>query len=281
MDGSGHARQRLQGALVYALLVFACAVIIVPFIWMASTSVKASSRDVWSRGLLSLIPRSFTLDWYVGLFRKLPVGQLIFNSVVVSVGSTVLNVIICALAADALARRRIVGARAILFFFVAMMIVPQEVIAIPLYLIMASMGLLNSHEGLILALAAEGMSIVILYRFFAEVPTEIIDAAKVDGATDLQLMCRIMLPLAMPALMTVVLIQFIQSWNAFIIPLVVAQEMSMYTLQIGMAFLNTDLYVQFESLMAMGALITVPTIVIFALTQRSVIRGITAGALKG
>jgi multiple sugar transport system permease protein len=281
MDGSGRVRHRLRVAFVYALLVCACAVIIVPFIWMASTSVKASSRDVWARGLLSLIPRSFTLDWYVGLFHKLPIGQLIFNSVVASLGSTVLNVIICALAADALARRRIVGAKAILFFFVAMMIVPQEVIAIPLYLIMASMGLLNTHEGLILALAAEGMSIVILYRFFAEVPTEIIDAAKVDGATDLQLICRIMLPLAMPALMTVVLIQFIQSWNAFIIPLVVAQEMSMYTLQVGMAFLNTDLYVQFESLMAMGALITIPTIVIFALTQRSVIRGITAGALKG
>jgi multiple sugar transport system permease protein len=232
-------------------------------------------------GLQSIIPRSLTSDWYVGLFRKLPIGRFIFNSLVVSLGSTIVNVVICVLAADAMARRRVVGARFIFLFFVAMMIVPQEVIAIPLYLVMAGMGLLNTYEGLIFALAAEGLSILILYRFFVEVPTEIIDAAKVDGASEVQVTYQIMLPLAMPALMTVILVQFIQSWNAFIIPLVVAQEMAMYTLQVGMAFLNTDLHVQFESLMAMGGLITLPTILIFALTQRQVIRGITAGALKG
>lgn len=140
--------------------------------------------------------------------------------------------------------------------------------------------MLNSYEGIIFSLSAEALSIIILYRFFREIPDEIIEAAYIDGASELSLIFRIIFPLSWPAVMTAILLQFITSWNAFIIPLITAIDERLYTLQIGMSYFSSALYVDFKSIMALGSIITIPIILIYIFTQKRVIRGITAGAVK-
>jgi multiple sugar transport system permease protein len=161
-----------------------------------------------------------------------------------------------------------------------MMIVPQELVAVPMFLTLSRLKMLDTYHGVILALSAEGFAILILYRFFVQLPLEIIEAARIDGANDLQLLWRVVLPLARPAIGTVILLQFIMAWNAFMLPLIVARDSKMLNLQVAMAHFNTQWQIDFRAIMAVGSIITVPVLIVFVLTQRTLIRGITAGAVK-
>lgn len=266
---------------LYILLIAIALLIIYPCVWMVLTPFKTSS-EVWSTSLRSLIPRQFSWDLYEKVLEvaTIPIWVYIKNSLVTSLGSVAINVTACILAAYALARRRLIGENLFILFFTAMMIIPQQVIAVPLYLVLNDMKLLDTYSGVILSLSAEGLSIVVLYRFFREIPQELIDAAKVDGATEFDVVTRIVIPLSWPAVTTVILLQFIASWNAFIIPLVSTISQEKYTLQVVMAYFSTSLYVKFRLIMAVGTIITIPSILIYVLTQRKIIEGMTAGALK-
>lgn len=269
--------------MIYAFLILVGMAIIYPFLWMFITSFKLSEAAIFDRRILGVF--SFK---DVGLVNFIRLGELsapplltmTWNTIITSICATTLNVVVSFLASYMLAKHRVAGGKYVLLFFLSMMIIPQQVITVPLYLILNSLKLLNTHAGIILSLSAEALSIIILYRFFKEIPDDIIDAAYIDGASEIYLMVKIIFPLSWSAVMTVILIQFITSWNAFIIPLVTAIDDSLYTLQIGMSYFSNSLFVDFKSIMALGSIITIPIIIIYIITQKRVIRGITAGAIK-
>lgn len=254
-----------------------------PYIWMFFTSLRGTANELFGTNIIDyFFMKNFSFESYKSLHTigTISIFKLLFNSIITSFGATIVNLILCILVADTLARKNFFGKNAILFFFLATMIIPQEVIAVPLYLVLNEIGLFNTYIGLILSLAAEGFSIIILYRFFKEIPKEIIESAKLDGADDFRIIKNIILPLGRSAIFTVLILQFITTWNSFIIPLIASRGEKMYTLQIGMAFFNTSWDIDFRAIMAMGTIITLPIIIIFIFTQRYVIKGITSGAVK-
>lgn len=283
---SASTKRRLKRAMtmlvVYAILILVTMLIVYPFIWMVLTSMRTSNAEIWSTDLRDMIPRRLTLEAYRGLtdIGTFSVYRLAANSFIFSLGATLVNALCCTLAAYALTNPKLILGKVLLLFFLTMMIVPQELVAVPVFLTVHSLKMLNTYRGVILALSAEGFAILILYRFFAQLPTEITEAARIDGANELQLLWRIVLPLARPAIGTVVLLQFIMAWNAFMMPLILTSDDKMLNLQVAMAHFNTQFSIDFRAIMAVGSIITIPVLVIFILTQRTLIRGITAGAVK-
>ena len=269
--------------LIYAFLVLVSIVIIYPFLWMLITSFKLSESAMFDRDIFAIFKlRNTGFENYYSLanISSPPLLKMAFNSIFTAVGATAVNTIVCFFASYMLAKHKVVGGKFLLFFFISMMIIPQQVIAVPLYLVLNYLELINTYQGIIFSLSAEGLSIIILYRFFKEIPSEIIEASYLDGASEFQLMYKVILPLSWPAVMTAILIQFITAWNAFIIPLIAALDESLYTLQIGAAYFSSSLYVDFRSIMALSSIITIPIIVMYVLTQKRVIKGITTGAIK-
>jgi len=250
---------------------------------MLIASLKLSDRAMFNKSIFEIFKfKDIGFGNYsalVGLSSP-PLLIMALNSIVTAVVSTLINIVVCFFAAYMLAKHKVVGGKYLFFFFISTMIIPQEVVAVPLYLVLISLGLINSYQGIILSLSAESLSIIILYRFFKEIPNEIIEASYIDGASELNLIFKIIFPLSWPAVMGAILIQFITSWNAFIIPLITAIDENLYTLQIGMSYFSNTLFIDFRSIMALGSIITIPIILIYVLTQKRVIKGITAGSIK-
>ncbi|MCL5072582.1 MAG: carbohydrate ABC transporter permease [Actinobacteria bacterium] len=269
--------------LIYGFLILLSIIIVYPFLWMLIASLKLSDNAMFSQSIFEIFKfKDIGFKNYTTLasISSPPLLKMAVNSIVTTIGSTVINIVVCFFAAYMLAKHKVAGGKFLFFFFISMMIIPQEVVAVPLYLVLNSLGLINSYQGIIYSLSAEALSIIILYRFFKEIPNEIIEASYIDGASELNLIFKIIFPLSWPAVMSAILLQFIGSWNAFIIPLITAVDERLYTLQIGMTYFSSSLYVDFRSIMALGSIITIPIILIYILTQKRVIQGITAGAIK-
>jgi ABC-type glycerol-3-phosphate transport system permease component len=268
---------------MYTFLVLIGIVVIYPFLWMFLTSFKLSEAAIFNRNLLSVfLFRDVGLANYIvlGNFTSPPLLTMTANTFIYAALATAINAVVSFFAAYMLAKHKVIGGRIVFFFFLSLMIIPQEVITVPLYLVLNSLHMINTYHGIILSLSAEALSIVILYRFFREIPDEIIDAAYIDGSSELRLMFSIILPLSWSAIMTAILIQFISAWNAFIIPLVTAMDEKLYNLQIGMAYFSGALHVDFKSIMSLGSIITIPILAMYILTQKRIVRGITSGAIK-
>ena len=246
-------------------------------------SLKQSDQALFAKSIFEIFKfEEIGLRNYSALtsLSSPPLLIMAVNSIVTSVVSTLVNVICCFFAAYMLAKHKVIGGKFLLFFFVSTMIIPQQVVAVPLYLVLISLGLINTYQGIILSLSAESLTLIILYRFFKEIPKEIIEASYIDGASELDVIFKIIFPLAWPAVMSAILIQFITSWNAFIIPLISAIDESLYTLQIGMSYFSNTLFVDFKSIMTLGTIITIPIILVYFITQKRVIKGITTGSIK-
>jgi len=281
-------RRLLNGirlALVYAILAAAAVTILYPYAWMVVASLRPTHKDMWDTGLISgVIPNDVSLEAYQFLMDRVGAGEFsmwVKNSLIFSVGGTLLNVLVCLLAAYALSNRDLPGGRILLVFFLVTMVIPQQLVGIQLYLVVNDLGLTNTYTGIVLPLAAEAFSILIMYRFFMEMPSEILDAARIDGANELGVLRRVVMPLARPVIGTVLLQQFVASWNAFTVPLILGQQNQFRNLQVAMAYFNNELNMNFRAIMALGSLITIPVLILFVMTQKTLIRGITAGAIKG
>ncbi len=276
-------RKNLIGIIIFIIILVVSLTMAYPYIWMFGTSFKETKGELFSTNMIDYFSiKSFTLENYKNLSSSGNVSlfKMLFNSTVLAIGGTIINLIFCILVADTLSRKKIFGKNAILFFFIVTMIIPVEVVAIPLYLVLIELHLFNTYIGVILSLSAEAVSVLILYRFFKEIPREIVESAMIDGANDFRIIKNIILPLGRSAIYTVIILQFVSCWNAFIIPLIASRGEAMHTLQIGMSFYNNAWNVDFRSIMAMGTIITLPVIIIFIFTQRLVIKGITGGAVK-
>jgi len=274
----------LPSILVHGLLAMIVVVIVYPFLWMITASLRPTVQDIWSTDLVkAVIPERISLTFYRNLI-SLGAGRFFLwtkNSLIFTLGSTAVNIAFCSMAGYALASRDLPGRGILLVFFLAMMVIPSSLVIIPMFLVVNSLKMLNTYPGVFLPMAAEAFSVLVLYRFFSELPHEILEAARMDGAHEWGVLWRIALPLARPAIGAVLLRQFIVGWNAFTLPLVLGQDARLRNLQVAMTYFNNLISVDFGSIMAVGSTITLPVLIVFMFTSRTLIRGITAGALKG
>lgn len=270
--------KRLLG---YAVLVFFAAMFILPFAMALANSFK--SRAEVAASPLTLIPDEPTLRAYEAMTQT-AIPRWTLNSIIVTIMVTLGRLFLDSLAGYALSRLDFPGRRAIFALVVGVLAIPPIVLAIPRYLILGQLGMLDTYGGLILPLAVDAFGIFLMKTFFDSIPREMEEAARIDGASIFQTYWRIILPLAAPGLIALTILSFQASWNEFLHPLIAApSNPDLRTLPVGLATLrgfggeNLD----FPLLLGASLLITVPVAIIFFTFQRYFVQGVAASGVKG
>ncbi|MBF0721078.1 carbohydrate ABC transporter permease [Sanguibacter inulinus] len=263
------------------VLVALALLVLVPILWMISTSFKTQLDAATST---SLVPDPATLDSYRPLTAwggKSPVVRWFFNSVVTATVTTALVVSTAALAAYALARFTFRGRGIVFSLVIATLFLPGFVFLIPTYLISDSLGILDSLLALMLPPVGGAFGVFFLRQFFLGLPRELEEAARIDGASDVRIFASVMLPLAQPALSTIAVITFLASWNDFLWPVYALSTTSTLTLPAGLPLLQSA-YIANQPLIMAGAVIaSVPALLVFVFFQRKIIESVATAGLKG
>lgn len=231
----------------------------------------------------SLAPYSFpaTTENYYRVVQDIAIGRYFVNSLLVALGSVLLTLLLCSLAAYPLAKLRFKGRNVLFVVILSTLIFPEQLILIPLYVMSVNyFQFQDSFHGLILPFAANGLGIFLLRQVYYSIPNELIEAARIDGASEFGIWWRILLPLIKPGLATLAIITFVMSWNNFLWPLLMLSDTSMFTLPIGLSYLRGFFSGNLRSVAAGIVIATLPIIIVFMIFQRHFIRGL-AGAVKG
>ena len=253
---------------------------LVPFAWMLFLSVQPGAGGDLS--LQALSSARFTLEHYAELLKQSAFPRYLFNSLFVATVVVGGNVLTGAMVGYALARKRFFGNRALTWGVIATLMVPKQVLMIPLYLVLAKLHLLNTYAALILPFFVDAFSIFLVRQYVMQLPHELEDAARVDGAGELRIFATIVLPLLRPALAVVAINGFLLNWNSFLFPLIFTDSDKLRTLPVGLAlFAQGEHAVDWGLLMAGSTISAVPVLLAFVIFQRQIIEGITAGAEKG
>lgn len=264
---------------IYLLLVIGLLLLVGPFIWMILGSFKTTGElrqvpPTW-------LPESPTLANYQELFSRQNFLRFFANSTIVAALVTAGNVVFCSMLGYALAKLEFPGKRVLFAVVLATLMVPGIVTFMPLFVLVANLGLVNTHAGLILPFLAGAFGVFLMRQFIGGIPDELLDAARVDGAGEHYIFWRIVMPLCGPALATLTILTFLGSWNSFLWPLVVATSQDMYTLPVAVAFLATG---QTETnvalLMAGSVVVILPVVIVFILLQRHFTQGIAMTGFK-
>lgn len=271
--------------LLYAALIGTSLLMIGPFYWALSTSFKPSG-DVFASPP-KWIPNPWTLGNYREVFTLLPFGRYFLNSVIVTASVVGLNVVFDTSAAYAFAKLRFPGRNVLFFMLLITLMVPFQVNLIPLYRIMVKLHDISPALGtdtlsaLILPSMIQVFGIFLMRQFIASIPDEILESARMDGASEFRILRSVIFPLAAPGMATLAIFTFLGAWNDFLWPLLVTNTPSSQTLQVGLALLARRNTVNWGDTMAGTALVAAPMILVFLLLQRRFIEGLTAGSVKG
>jgi multiple sugar transport system permease protein len=270
----------VRGLQHFALLLFLAAALF-PFYWMLATSLKSPNE------MLSVpptyVPRAPSLEPYIHLFEKRHFGEYTLNSAIVASASTALSTLLAALAAYVFARFTFPGRFALMAAVLVSAMLPFISVLGPTYLIVKNLGLLNTREGLIAVYVAGGIPFAVwfLFVFFQTIPTELEDAARVDGCNRLAAFIRVTLPLSAPGLVTTIIFLFIWFWNEFIFALVLTLSPAAKTISVGITELPSIWEIPYDYMAAAGTIAALPVIFLVLFFQRYIVEGIVAGALKG
>ncbi|HEX5758750.1 MAG TPA: carbohydrate ABC transporter permease [Thermoanaerobaculia bacterium] len=272
------SRRRLVAVAVNAALALAAVATLLPLAWMVSASLMPTgeANSLPPRWL----PSSPTLAHYRDLFARLDLGRAFRNSLLLSSAITGVSLVCNSMAGYAFAKLRFRGRDRLFALLLVTLVVPPQVGVLPLYLELRAMGLVNSFGGVLVAGIATVFGIFLVRQFALSIPDELLDAARVDGASELRIYLTIVLPLLRPILVTLAVFTFLAAWNDFMWPLIVLTDEAKQTLPVALANLSGE-HVQDTELMMAGAVVTVlPVIVLFLLAQRYYLEGILMGSLK-
>ncbi len=272
-------RRTLTNALLYVLLTLVAVIVLFP-LWSAFTISMLSETEVASYPPL-LAPTSLRLTNFVAALEQAPLLRYLFNSVVQSTLVMVGQLTTASLAAYAFAFIDFKGRNVLFLVFLSTLMIPWEATIIPNYLLVRSLGWTDSFLGLTLPFTATAFGTFLLRQFFLTIPRELQDAATIDGASSLRFLLTIVLPLARPALGTLAVYSFLQTYNQYLWPLLITNDQQMRTVQIGITLLQDEERFMFNIVMAGVVLVLVPTFILFIVGNRQLIRGLTAGAVKG
>lgn len=259
-------------------LVLSALVALAPILWVVALSLR-QGRDVYSR---SLVPASLHPENYVEAWDKFGLGPLFFNSVVVTALAVGLAVICSVLAAYGFARLRFRGSEVLFLLILLGLMIPPAALIIPLFVEVRALGLYDSHVGLSLVYAAFGLplSVLILRTFFARIPNELIEAARIDGASERWILWDVVVPLARAPIATVSILLFLFAWNDFFLALVLLRDAGTYTLPVGIAQFIGQYSTPYELLGAAVIIAAVPVFLLYLALQRHFEQGVTEGAIK-
>jgi multiple sugar transport system permease protein len=278
--------RRLPFSPWHLVLIPATIILIFPFAWLLVTSVESTSEALHFPPVL--IPHHLKFSNYPDAFNSAPFGRFFINSAVVAVTTVLSNLVLCSLAGYAFARFRFLGRGALFVLIMVTLMVPFQVTMIPQFIITKWLGVhilagigINHIGALIVPNAATAFGVFFLRQFFRTLPLEYEESARVDGASRLTVLWRIVLPLSMPALATLAALTFIDSWNSFLWPLIAIDSANQMTLPLGLATFQSAHTTQWALLMAGNVMSLAPMMVIFFVAQRYFVRSVAATGLAG
>ncbi|MEO7123501.1 MAG: carbohydrate ABC transporter permease [Lacisediminihabitans sp.] len=260
------------------LLVLGIIVVLVPIAWLVLSSFKTPT-ELASRPQV-LLPASLAPTNYVDALQRFGFLTYLRNSVVVTVAATALTLVVNSMAAYAFSKYNFRGRDFLFVTTLATIMIPLQVILIPVYQVISSLGMANTLWGLIIPGAATPTGVFLLRQYMLTIPDELIEAARIDGAGEFRIFLTVIIPLAKPALAVLTIFSVIWRWNDFVWPLIVAQSQSVYTLPVAIAQFSGELVVPFNLVLAMSVLSILPIIIIFLFLQRNIVSGIAQTGLK-
>lgn len=266
-------------ALTYGVLVVGLIVWILPFAWMLLGSVK-TQREILQRPP-TWWPQEFTWDNFGAWFGQLNFGQFFGNSIVVALFTVAGNLVFCSMVGYALAKMDFPGKKALFLVVMVTLMVPGVVTFVPLFVMVSSLGLVDSYAALILPFVTTPLGVFLMRQFMLGIPDPLLEAARIDGAGELRIFARIVMPLCGPPLATLGILTFLASWNNFLWPLVAAQTEAKYTLPVALSLYSTgQSATNYGLLLAGSVLVIAPIILLFVFLQRYFIQGIASTGLK-
>ncbi len=265
-------------SLLYLVLIVSSILMIIPFYWSVGTSLKlerfvfASPPQWW--------PSPLTFQSYINVLTRIPFLRYFGNSVLVATITTLGHVYFDTLAAYAFAKLIFPGRDKIFFIFLLVLMVPSQVNLIPMYRIMASLHWIDTYMALIIPNLTSVFGIFMMRQFLMSIPGELLDAARIDGCNELKVFTKVVMPLSLPGIATLIIMTFMGTWNDFLWPRIVTSSESLFTLPVGLAQLHMKNTSNVAQIMAGTVLTALPMILVFLFMQRQFIAGMTAGALK-
>jgi multiple sugar transport system permease protein len=265
---------------VYAVLLIGLVYTLVPFLWMLSTSFKSASEIV--RLPPTVIPENFTLKSYQTIFTdpRVPLARFYLNSIIVTCSIVAMVLFTSSLAGFVFAKYQFFGKNVLFTLILATMMIPFQVIMIPLYLVLVRLGITDNLLGLIVPSATSAFGIFLMRQFIEGIPSELIDAARIDGASEFGIYGRIILPQLGAALATLGIFQFMATWNDYLWPLIVVTTTERRTLPIMLTWYNSQHGARPDLTMAASVLVILPILVVYFIFQRWIVRGIALTGFK-
>ncbi len=261
------------GLIALALLTAA------PLLWMVSASFMAPGES--STYPPPLLPHHWTLEHYVVLFTRLNLGRAFFNSAFIAVTTTAASVVINAMAGYAFAKLRFRGRDRVFQLLLTALVVPTQVGMLPLFLELKALGLVNTPIGVMIPYLSSVFGIFLVRQYALAIPTDLLDAARLDGASEYEIFWRVVLPVIRPILVTLAAFSFLSAWNDFLWPLVVLSDQSRFTMPVALASLAGEHMLDTELMMAGAVLAVLPVIGVFLALQRFYTQGVMSGSVKG
>ncbi|MBN2050899.1 MAG: carbohydrate ABC transporter permease [Spirochaetales bacterium] len=266
--------------VLYCVLLILAFIFLFPFLWMILSALK-TDQQIFSYSA-KFLPDPANWKNFIEAWQYIPLGQYYLNSIIVSGIITISQVITSAMAAYVFAKLYFPYKNAIFLMFLGIMMIPTQVTIIPLFILIRKLNLIDTYAALILPFMAYPYGAFLLRQFFMTIPVDLEDAARIDGCSRFWILTKIIMPLSKPAIMTLAMLSFMWSWNSFLWPLVVTNNMKRYTLQVGLAMLRSEVSMSgnWSLLMAATVITIVPVLIFLLLTQKYIIKGISLTGLK-
>jgi multiple sugar transport system permease protein len=271
--------RRIQQAILHGLLLAGAVLALLPLVWMISASLMpAGAANTYPPRLL---PEQVTWEHYRALFTRLNLGRYLLNSTLIAVSVTLISLAINSMAGYAFAKLRFRGRDRVFRWLSLGLVVPVQVSMLPLFLMLREMGLINTYWGVIIPGMASIFGIFLIRQYALSIPDDLIDAARIDGASEFRIYRSIVLPVIRPILATLAIWTFLGTWNDFMWPLIVLSDDRMFTLPVALANLMGERAQDTELMMAGSVLTILPVMLVFIFLQRYYVEGITLGSVKG
>ncbi len=264
---------------VYVALIIMACVMLVPFVWMISSSLKLE-KDVFAFPI-QWIPEDPQWSNYQVIWEKVPLLTGFFNTTKLTVCTTILQLVTSSFAAYAFAKLEFKGRDTIFMMYVLTIAIPWQVYMVPQFIMMTNVGLTDSHLGIILMHAFTATGVFLMRQFFMGVPTELLEAARIDGLSEYGIWAKLVLPLSKPAIATLCITSFTFEWNDFMGPLIYLSTTNKKTIQLMLRMFNTQYSSNYAQIMAAATVALIPVLILFVFLQRYFVEGIATSGIKG
>ena len=249
-----------------------------PLIYMIITSLKEATSP---GGLSGLFTGRLSLANYFAVFSGGNLTRFVLNSLFVAIAVTTANIVFCLMTGYALARKRFFGSKALFYSATAVLMIPQHVVIIPVFILVSWLGMYNTYWALILPWLVNPLGVFLMKQYISNLPDDCEQAARIDGAGEFTILFKIVMPLCKPALAVLAVQVFLTNWNSFLYPFILTSSTNLFTLPVGLAMMQGLQQMELGRLMAGSTIAALPVIIVFLFFQRQITEGITAGAVKG